>query len=404
VTKRSIHLVDCTLREGDQAPAVWLTTDDKIAIFHLLEAVGVDVIDAGMPAVSAAEREVLAALSAIPGRRASVAASVRCVAAEVEQAAECGVDEVFIIYPVSRIHREQRLGTDTRSWLERGRSSLRAAEHAGLTANLVAEDASRAEWDDLALALKLAQEEGTARIMLCDTVGILTPAQASTLVRRSQELTDGRPAIGVHFHNDYGMATANTIAAIEAGANWPSVTVNGVGERAGNAVLAEVVMACKSLLDVTCAVRPDGLFRLSREVERRTGVFQSVQAPVVGDCAFAHESGMHVHGILRNPATYEALTPDELGRSRHIAFGKHSGRSGLADWAANNGLPNSDDLLNAVLARLKQRRPERYGRRIAEFAHSRDKYLEERRGFTAEELKSAFREVLAEREGVRSKR
>ncbi len=389
-----VHMVDCTLREGDQSSGVWLTHEDKIAIFRGLDAVGVSVVDAGMPAVSAVERQQLRALSMLPDRKARIAASVRSRADEIALAAQCRVDEVFIIFPVSRLHRTRRLGLDEAGWERLGRDVLRAARAHGLTANLVLEDASRADTQELGAALRIAREEGADRVMVCDTVGVLTPAGAAGLVRLACERLGDGVAVGTHFHDDLGMATANTVAAVEAGARWPSVTVNGVGERAGNAVLAEVALAIDTLLGATSGLRPERLVELSREVERRTGVFIPPNAPVVGYSTFDHESGIHVDGVLKAPQTYESVDPDLLGRRRRIVFGKHTGRAGLVAFAQEHGLPHGAEVIETVLDELKRRRPEAYPREVAAFLDARDAYLEASRGVSYERLLAIFAAAL----------
>lgn len=389
----SVQFIDCTLREGDQSPGVWLDSADKLALFALLDAAGVAVVDAGMPAISPQERELLAALAAIPDRGTRVGASVRCSVEEVALAADCGVDEVFLIFPVSTVHRRERLGLGPSSWRSRGSAALAACEEHGLVADLVLEDASRAEPEALADAIELAVRGGAARVMVCDTVGVLTPTKAGELIRSVLDLCRGRLEVGSHFHDDYGMATANTLAAIEVGATWPSVTVNGVGERAGNAVLAEVALATLNLLDLDCAITPERMVELSAEVERRTGQFLAPDAPLVGTQAFAHESGIHVDGILKSPRTYEAIDPQQLRRRRRITFGKHTGRAGLGDFARRSRLPTEGPVFEAVLRRLKQRRPPEYGEDIDGFLAARDRFLSEQRGVPAAILERWFEEL-----------
>lgn len=397
--RSDVHIVDCTLREGDQSSGVWLTHEDKIALFRGLDAAGVSVVDAGMPAVSSGERQILKTLSALPDRSARVAASVRARVDEIALAAQCRVDEVFIIFPVSRLHRTRRLGLDDVGWEKLGREVVRAARRHGLTANLVLEDASRADPEELEEALRIALDEGADRVMICDTVGVLTPGGASALMAQAVAVLGDAVGIGTHFHDDLGMATANTVAAVEAGARWPSVTVNGVGERAGNAVLAEVALAVDALTSGCTGIRPDRLVELSRDVERRTGVFVPPNAPLVGYSTFDHESGIHVDGVLKAPETYESVDPDVLGRQRRIVFGKHTGRAGLAAFAREHGLPDAGDVIESVLEELKRRRPEAYPREVASFLDARDRYLEAARGVPYERLLAIFAAAIEDTSG-----
>ena len=397
--RRRVQLVDCTLREGDQAPGVWLDGEDKQHLFGLLDDAGVAVVDAGMPVVSPREEALVRALARRESRRARVAASVRAREDELALAADCGVDDAFVIYPVSVQHREQRLGLDRDAWLELGRRVVRAGRELGLTVDLVLEDASRAERADVAAAVELAVEAGAERVMICDTVGVLTPTAASALTRDVVAISAGRVGIGTHFHDDFGMATANTLAAVEAGAGWPSVTVNGVGERAGNAVLAEVVMACERLLGVDTGVRTARLLSLAREVERRSGVLLAADAPLVGATTHWHESGIHVHGLLEEPSAYEPVAPGDVGLERRFVFGKHTGRAALSARARALGLSLDPAALGRALGRLKAARPAGYRSGIDQQLAARDAYLRDARGVPLSVVDALLRDVADEGTG-----
>lgn len=396
---RRVRLIDCTLREGDQAAGVWLTPEDKLHLFGLLDEAGVAIVDAGMPAISEPERRLLGTISAIEGRRTRVAASTRCLPSEIALAAGCGVDEVFLIFPVSAIHRERRLALDREGWRALGARALDAAAGHGLPVNLVLEDASRATPDELADAIAIARDGGARRVMVCDTVGVLTPAAAWRLASAVVEMAAPDMEVGTHFHDDLAMATANTIAAIEAGVTWPSVTVNGVGERAGNAVLAEVAAACERLLARPTGVHLDRMLALSREVERATGTFLSPDAPLVGSGIHLHESGIHVHGLLEDPRTYESVEPALFGQVRRVVFGKHSGRAALAAFAREHGLQADGRVIDAVLEAVKTIRPADYRQVIDGFLAARDAYLARRHGVPEEELVALF-EAAARREAA----
>ena len=391
---RSGGIIDCTLREGDQAPGVWLEQPEKVELFAALDAAGVAVIDAGMPAISEAERQLLKTLAERP-RQASLAASIRCREEEVRLALECGVEEVFIIYPVSVLHREVRLGLSRPRWLEQGHRVMAAARSAGLTVSVVMEDASRALEEDLESAALLCQQEGAHRVMICDTVGILTPARVATLIHSIRQVLGSEFPVGTHFHNDFGMATANTFAGLEAGALWPSVTLGGVGERAGNAPLAEVVTAARLLLGIHLGVAMDSLVPLTRLGEKLTGVFQGQAAPVVGATSFDHESGIHVHGQLKDASMYAGLDPTQVGRNHQLSWGKHSGRAGLVHLASLHGISDGP-WIDEALRRLKERRPRHYHRAITQFLAARDSYLNRGRGVPEGEVVALLRACTQE--------
>ncbi len=372
--RRAVRLVDATLREGEQTPGVWLTPEEKLTILELLGQTGIALVDGCFPAVSEDERRFLTLATA---RRdlPTVAASLRLRLEEVELAADCGCSSVFLIAPASAAHRELRLGGG-RDDVERLVATLVArCEALAIAPRLVLEDASRADPADVAALLRAGRAAGVGCFFLCDTVGVWTPrAAAATVVEAIATLGPG-VEIGVHCHNDFGMATANTVAAIEAGARCVTVTVNGIGERAGHASLAEVALACTEILGVDCGIDPARLATLSEVVERATGIPVPVQAPVIGPTAFRHESGMHVQGVLRDPATYEPMEPARLRRHREFVVGKHTGRALLRAIADKRGLVVDEAVLARALERLKEARPAARAAAFERFRRERDRYL-----------------------------
>ena len=369
-----VHLVDATLREGEQTPGVWLTPDEKLEILEHLGLAGVALVDACFPAVSADERRFLARATARRGGPI-VAASLRLRNEDVELAAACGCTSAFLIAPASESHRRLRLGVERAEVEDRVATLTARCTALGIEPQLVLEDASRAAPGDVASLLRTGGTAGIERFYLCDTVGVWTPTAAARAVEAARIEVQPGAGIGVHCHNDFGMATANTVAALEAGARWATVTVNGIGERAGHAALAEVALACGELLGLACGVDPARLATLSEVVERATGIPIAVQAPVLGATAFRHESGMHVHGVLRAPATYEAIEPERLRRRREIVVGKHTGRALLRAIAAERGLVVDDAVLARALDRLKERRPRERAAEFERFRRARDRYL-----------------------------
>jgi len=333
---------------------VWFSVQEKLELVDALAKAGVRFLDAGMPAIGPDER---AFLNAAVGRtEAKVGASVRARADEVKLALECNVDEIFLICPVSELHRKKRLGLSERALEARVTSLVETIKEAGKTCNLVAEDASRARLPVLIHALGRGLEAGADRLFLCDTVGSWTPSMTTGVVSAVRAAFPGAD-LGVHCHNDFGMATANTVAAIEAGCNFPTATINGVGERAGNASLIEVALAGERLLGREARVDHDALRGVSSLVERLTGLLVPQHQPIVGYNAFRHESGIHVDGILKDPANYEALAPRVVGRAHTFVLGKHSGRALLRRFAQERGLAYDDDLLDRVLASVKEMQP-----------------------------------------------
>ncbi len=385
----SLTLVDCTLREGEQSAGVWFTVDEKLALVDSLAAAQVPVLDAGMPAISSEERDFLRRAT---GRtHARIGASVRALEAEVQLALTCGCDEVFLICPTSALHREKRLGLDESGLHRRIATLVRAVRSSGRTANVVAEDASRTTPDELDRVARVAADSGADCLYLCDTVGAWFPSATDTCVRRVAEAVPGL-RLGVHCHDDFGMATANTLAAIQAGVTAPTATVNGVGERAGNASLAEVAAACAHLLGRPTGLDLSAVATLSRQVEAITGFVVPQHAPLVGFNAFRHESGIHVDGLLKSPETYQSADPEAFGRVHRFVLGKHSGRALLRRFARLNGLPDDDATLDHVLSLVKARRPEAARRLFALVREALDRYNETCLGTRDTELHRLFAE------------
>ncbi len=320
-----LHFVDATLREGEQAPGVALTGEEKLDLaVRILEA-GVTLLDAGMPCASPEEREFFAEAVVRLGA-GKVGASLRVREEDLDLTLHTGTRELFLILPVSSRHIHARLGETSRSLARRASQLVRRAVEAGATVSLAAEDASRSSPSEAVAVLREAVEAGASRVFLCDTVGVWHPAACGEYMRQVFEAI--QPAsLGIHCHNDYGLALANTLAAASQGATWLSVTVNGIGERCGNADLAQTACASRDLLGWETGIDPSRLWPLARKVEALTGIPLAPGSPLVGDVAFTHTSGIHVHGQRRDAQAYEGPDPLPLGRRHRVAFSPRSGRS-----------------------------------------------------------------------------
>jgi isopropylmalate/homocitrate/citramalate synthase len=331
-----IEVVDCTLRDGEQAAGVWFTPEEKVELALLLDRAGVDVLDAGFPAVCEEEVEVLQELHHA-GLRARVGATCRPVPGDILAAARARADEAFVFVPVSDT-RLRAIG-----WtLEQARSQLRAGSalvlDQGMGLNVIAEDASRADSATILRLFDAIADLSVSRYILCDTVGAATPDRMGNLTGVVVGALGRSATVATHCHNDFGMATANTVASVAAGARCVTCTVNGLGERAGNADLAEVVAALTHLLDVDHSINPLLLAALAARVELYSGVHNSPLKPVVGSNVYSHESGIHVHGILKDPKNYAQLPPRWVGREHSVVLGKHSGLSAVAHTLAERGI------------------------------------------------------------------
>ncbi|MGP6191763.1 MAG: homocitrate synthase [Vulcanimicrobiaceae bacterium] len=319
---------DSTLRDGEQAPAVVFAAEEKIRIALALEQAGVDEIEAGIPAMGDAEIDVMRAMGkALP--RSAVIAWCRMTRADVDAAVKTGLKRVNLSVPLSDRQIQVKLGGDRQEALRRIRDVIPYALERGFEVSVGGEDASRADQDFVSTAVLDAEEAGATKFRFADTLGILDPFRTDAIFRRLRTVTD--MDLEFHGHNDFGLATANTLAAIQAGASHASVCVLGLGERAGNAALEEVVAGLaliysrKTNVDLS---RLAGLADIVASAARRP---IPAAKPIVGGAAFTHESGLHVSSLLKDPQTYEAVDPRRFGRMRNFVLGKHSGRASVVN-------------------------------------------------------------------------
>ncbi len=346
-----IRVFDTTLRDGEQTPGISLTPENKLRIARRLDELGVDVIEAGFAAVSEGEMEAVK-LIAEQGLRAEICSASRGTIGDIDAVAESGADSIHLIIPVSDLHIEAKLKKTRKQMLQITRDTVKHAKDCGLTVELSAEDSTRADVEFLKKVFATGIEVGADRVVACDTVGVLTPERSYELfadLRKSLSV----PFVSVHCHNDFGMAVANTIAALRAGANQFHATINGLGERAGNASLEEIVVSLRSLYKLKLVIKTELLYGISQLVSRLTGVYVQPNKAIVGENAFTHESGIHTQGMLAHPSTYEPISPELVGGTRRLAPGKHSGSAGLKAALAGMGLAPSEEQLKEIFLRVK---------------------------------------------------
>lgn len=321
-----IYIFDTTLRDGEQTPGVALTVDEKIQIAQKLNNLGVDKIEVGFPAASKGEVESAKRIRSLDLDSTLVGLS-RSLKDDVDAVLDADLEYIHTFIGTSPLHREDKLKMSKEKIIETAVNGVEYAKDHGLTVEFSAEDATRTERDFLFEVFKEVVDAGADFLDVPDTVGILTPIMTRELITDIKD--NFKTPISVHFHNDFGLATANSLTAVECGANQAHVTINGLGERTGNCSLEEFVMALKVAYGIDLGLDTTRLYSLSNLVGRLTGVKMPVNKPIVGDNAFAHESGIHVHGILNNSSTYEPISPEMVGHSRRIVLGKHTGANAL---------------------------------------------------------------------------
>ncbi|MDX1494175.1 MAG: 2-isopropylmalate synthase [Longimicrobiales bacterium] len=333
-----IIVFDTTLRDGEQSPGSSMTTAEKLRMAHELADLGVDVLEAGFAAASADDARAIATI-AREVRTPTVAALARATESDIRAAAEAveGADRprLHVFLATSDIHLERKLRIDRNICLERVFEAVGLARELVDDVEFSAEDATRTDIDFLTQVVQTAVQAGASTINVPDTVGYAMPDEIREMVRtlfeRVPELHDR--VLSVHCHDDLGLAVANSLAGVEAGARQVECTLNGIGERAGNAALEEIVMALRVRRDQwkhTTGVRTERIHRASRLLSHLTGIHPQPNKAVVGSNAFAHEAGIHQHGVLSDPETYEIMTPELVGASAtKLVMGKHSGRHGL---------------------------------------------------------------------------
>lgn len=342
----TVHIFDTTLRDGEQSPGFSMTRDEKVRLARKLDALGVDVIEAGFPVASAGELEAVRAVAATV-RTTRVAALARARREDVEAALTAlepaAKPRLHVFLATSDLHLQAKLRMTRREALEAISRWVRHGKERCAEVEFSAEDASRSDIRFLLEAMETAAEAGATILNLPDTVGFSTPEEYGAMFHRVRNHL-GRAeniVLSAHCHNDLGLAVANSLAAIRAGARQIECTINGIGERAGNASLEEVAVALavrQNFFGVKTNIRLEEIYSASRTLCEVTGVSVPPNKAVVGANAFAHEAGIHQDGILKNPLTYEIIRPEAVGvPTRRLVVGKHSGRNALRTRFAELG-------------------------------------------------------------------
>ena len=357
-----VLIFDTTLRDGEQSPGCSMTQPEKLRVARALAELNVDVIEAGFPAASRGDWEAVNAVaSEVQGP--TIAGLARCTREDIELAARAlspaPRHRIHVFLATSAIHRQYKLNMAQEEILRRAVEGVRIAREYCDDVEFSPEDASRTELDFLAQVVQAVIEAGATTINIPDTVGYTVPDEFAELFRYLRKYVRGidRVRLSVHCHDDLGMAVANSLTAVVAGARQVECTINGIGERAGNCSLEEVVMALKTraaFFNVTTGINTKRLYPTSRLVSSITGMPIPRNKAVVGENAFAHEAGIHQHGMLKHYSTYEILRPEDVGLSRsHLVLGKHSGRHAFRERVEALGFELEEQEFNRVFEDFK---------------------------------------------------
>ncbi|HSX60182.1 MAG TPA: 2-isopropylmalate synthase [Tahibacter sp.] len=360
--RERVRVFDTTLRDGEQAPGFSMTRAQKLRIAHALAELGVDIIEAGFPQASDGDfASVLAIAQDVRG--AAICALARCQRGDIETAARAlepaAHGRIHVFIATSPLHREHKLGMSRAQVIDAAVAGVRRAKELCADVEFSAEDAMRTEPEYLAEVFAAVIEAGATTLNVPDTVGYITPAEMFERIGFLKKTVRGieRAVLSVHCHDDLGMAVANSLAAVAAGARQVECTLTGIGERAGNAALEEVAMALKTraeLFGVDTGLRTPRLYPAARLLAQLTGHAIPRNKAVVGDNAFAHESGIHQHGMLKHRGTYEIMRPEDVGFARsQLVLGKHSGRHALRERLAALGHAPDDAALDQIFTRFK---------------------------------------------------
>jgi homocitrate synthase NifV len=330
--------------------------EEKVEIARYLDEIGVQQIEAGTPIMSDFEQQAVNAIVK-EGLTASIMGWARAAKQDIDAVIATDADAIAISIATSDIHLQYKLKKTREEVLEIAVTMVEYAKDHGLYISLNSEDATRTEFSFLKEFALKGMEAGADRLRICDTLGVLIPGSCNYLVRKFIEET--KMTVEIHTHNDYGLAVANALAAFEAGAEYASTTVNGLGERAGNSSLEGLIMSLSKLYNLDLGFKMDQLYKISRYVEEASGIAVALNRSIVGAHMFTHESGIHVDGVLKFPYTYESFMPDEVGASRRITIGKHSGKHAVWDKLEDFGIHADKDQLIKIVEAVKERSEKR---------------------------------------------
>ena len=348
-----VRIFDTTLRDGEQTLGVSLSPEQKLSIAKKLDVLGVDAIEAGFPVISDGEFKAVKMITS-EGLSCEIAGLTRTIKKDIDAAVDAGLNYIHTFIATSDIHLKHKLQMTRDQALEKAIEAVEYGKSRGLQVEFSAEDATRTEREFLKKVFGEVAKAGADRVNIPDTVGYCTPEYMTELTSDTIKAT--QLPVSVHCHNDFGLAVANALSGIHAGASCAHVTINGIGERAGNASLEELSMALQCLQydqKYETNIKSELIYETSRYVSKIVGIKVQPNKAIVGDNAFGHESGIHTHGVLNNPLTYEPISPELVGRKRQLRVGKHAGIHGMNAMLAEFGVKPTEEQSKQILDKVK---------------------------------------------------
>ena len=353
---KRVFIWDETLREGMQIPSVYLTYVERVKLAKMMDEMGIPIITVGYPALSEEERNAVKRIANENFKQASLAASASINKNEIDACLSCGIREIPIFTPFNELNLKYRLKKTKEEVLEQTVESIQYAKKHDVTVDFVLEDASRTPISDILQIFEAAVKAGADRLVIADTVGFLRPLSMRYLISHVRDGLQGlnvEVPLSVHCHNDFGLATANTLAAVEEGVTYVHTCVAGFGERAGIAPLEEVVTALELLYNIDTGVNVKKLYRLSQLAEKSFASPIQFHKPIVGENAFSYESDEHIHGMIAHPLIYEPFPPEMIGRETTFYMGRQPGRHLIENRLALAGIKATPLQVNEIARRLR---------------------------------------------------
>jgi len=373
-----IYIWDETMRGGEQSPGVIFDEKDKVELAKLMDEMGVAVIDAGFPMMSEGEREAIKALVELD-LDAEVGATVRCEKEDIDTALELGVDDLYMFSTTSKFHLHYKHGMTEEECREKVIEAVDYAKDRGVKFDFISEDTTRSDIDFVKDLFNEIRDRGARRLIICDTASSITPEAMYSFTAELIDQIGGK--WGVHCHNDFGLAVANTVSAVQAGVEYPTLTVNSLGDSSGNPAMEEVIMIAEKLMGIDTGIDTTYLYELCKMVERKSGLYLSPQKPICGFNSYRHESDVHVSGVLAHTGSYEPIDPEEVGRQREFVLGKHSGPALVKNLLESKDISLSDEEIEKVLKRIEEEKTFDRQWKIDEFLDTVEDYNQEMLGF-----------------------